>query len=129
MPGGFGPLVEVFYETFAMFGIFTLPSSLEVESDPRKEFGFFKGFNVIQHIIPSRINRILICDSSVGESMQSQARQCLGILQTGFRIFFLGAAVHAVVSMVFWQMFYVMGSNIFVAMPLTVWHGHEMVFG
>lgn len=51
------------------------------------------------------------------------------VLQTGFRIFFLGAAVHAVVSMIVWQMFYVMGKNIFVGMPLTVWHGHEMVFG
>lgn len=51
------------------------------------------------------------------------------VLQTGFRIFFLGAAVHAVVSMIVWQMFCVMGKNIFVGMPLTVWHGHEMVFG
>lgn len=51
------------------------------------------------------------------------------ILQTGFRIFFLGAALYAVVSMVFWKMFYVMGQNIFVTMPLTVWHGHEMIFG
>jgi len=51
------------------------------------------------------------------------------VVQTGFRIFFLGAAVYAVVSMVYWKIFYVMGKNIFVAMPLTVWHGHEMVFG
>ncbi|MCA9400247.1 MAG: NnrS family protein [Candidatus Omnitrophica bacterium] len=51
------------------------------------------------------------------------------VLQTGFRIFFLGAAVYAVVSMLVWKMFYVMGHNIFVTMPLTVWHGHEMIFG
>lgn len=51
------------------------------------------------------------------------------ILQTGFRIFFLGAAVYAVVSMLVWLWFYVASGNIFVAMPLTVWHGHEMVFG
>ncbi|MCA9408019.1 MAG: NnrS family protein [Candidatus Omnitrophica bacterium] len=51
------------------------------------------------------------------------------LLQTGFRIFFLGAAVQAVVSVLFWYFFYVAGGNIFVAMPLTVWHGHEMVFG
>lgn len=51
------------------------------------------------------------------------------ILQTGFRIFFLGAAVYAVLSMLVWLWFYVALGNIFVAMPLTVWHGHEMVFG
>lgn len=51
------------------------------------------------------------------------------ILQTGFRIFFLGAAAHAVLSMLVWLWFYVASGNIFVAMPLTVWHGHEMVFG
>lgn len=51
------------------------------------------------------------------------------VLQTGFRIFFLGAAVHAVLSMLIWYLFYVGGGNIFVAMPLTVWHGHEMMFG
>jgi len=51
------------------------------------------------------------------------------ILQTGFRIFFLGAAFYAVFSMAFWFLFYVAQGNIFVAMPLTVWHGHEMIFG
>lgn len=56
-------------------------------------------------------------------------QNCPVILQIGFRIFFLGAAIYAVVSMIFWNIFYVMGKNIFVAMPLTVWHGHEMVFG
>lgn len=54
---------------------------------------------------------------------------CPVVLQTGFRIFFLGAAIYAVVSMAFWKMFYVMGQNVFVSMPLTVWHGHEMLFG
>lgn len=62
-------------------------------------------------------------------SMQETSRGCPVVLQTGFRIFFLGAAAYAVLSMVFWLMFYVAGRNIFVAMPLTVWHGHEMVFG
>ncbi len=51
------------------------------------------------------------------------------ILQTGFRIFFLGAAFHAVLSMLLWLFFYAIGGNIFVAMPLTLWHGHEMIFG
>lgn len=50
-------------------------------------------------------------------------------MQTGFRIFFLGAAVYAVLSMAFWLLFYIAGGNNFVAMPVTVWHGHEMIFG
>src|SRR3989344_1196406 len=61
--------------------------------------------------------------------MNLSPQKCPVVLQTGFRIFFLGAAVYAVVSMMFWKFFYVMGGNIFVTMPLTVWHGHEMVFG
>ncbi|MCC6759496.1 MAG: NnrS family protein [Candidatus Omnitrophica bacterium] len=61
--------------------------------------------------------------------MKSVNSHCPVILQTGFRIFFLGAAVYAVLSMVFWLVFYVFQANLFVAMPLTVWHGHEMIFG
>jgi len=61
--------------------------------------------------------------------MNKSFNNCPIILQTGFRIFFLGAAVHSVLSMIFWHLFYVAGRNIFVAMPLTVWHGHEMIFG
>jgi len=61
--------------------------------------------------------------------MNQTSRHTPVVLQTGFRVFFLGAAVYAVVSMIYWKMFYVMGKNIFVAMPLTVWHGHEMIFG
>lgn len=55
--------------------------------------------------------------------------KCPVVLQTGFRIFFLGAALHAVAAMLIWLHFYVAQGNIYVAMPLTVWHGHEMVFG
>lgn len=56
-------------------------------------------------------------------------KNCPVILQTGFRIFFLGAAMYAVLGMAFWYLFYVAGGNIFVNMPLTIWHGHEMIFG
>ncbi len=66
---------------------------------------------------------------SVMARINQPDKKCPVILQTGFRIFFLGAAVHAVVSMAYWLLFYVAGGNIFVSMPLTVWHGHEMVFG
>ena len=61
--------------------------------------------------------------------MEQSQQTCPAVLQTGFRIFFLGAAAHAVVSMAYWFLFYAAGTNIFVAMPLTVWHGHEMIFG
>jgi uncharacterized protein involved in response to NO len=61
--------------------------------------------------------------------MTSSNRHCPVLLQTGFRIFFFGAAVYAVFGMAFWYLFYVASGNIFVAMPLTVWHGHEMIFG
>jgi uncharacterized protein involved in response to NO len=61
--------------------------------------------------------------------MSAPRAKCPVVLQTGFRIFFLGAAAHAVVSMLIWLHFYVAQGNIYVAMPLTVWHGHEMIFG
>ncbi len=61
--------------------------------------------------------------------MKDSPSNCPVILQTGFRIFFIGAAAYTVISMAFWFLFYVAGGNIFVAMPLTVWHGHEMIFG
>ncbi len=61
--------------------------------------------------------------------MNNSPLNCPVVLQTGFRIFFLGAAVYAVLSMAFWLVFYAAGGNIFVAMPVTVWHGHEMIFG
>ncbi len=60
---------------------------------------------------------------------ENKHKNCPVVLQTGFRIFFLGAAAYAILGMVFWYIFYVAGGNIFVSMPLTVWHGHEMIFG
>lgn len=51
------------------------------------------------------------------------------VLQTGFRIFFLGAASYAVFSVFVWMLFYIFEWNIFVAMPVNVWHGHEMIYG
>ena len=56
-------------------------------------------------------------------------QNCPVVLQTGFRIFFLGAAVYAVVSMLVWFIVYALGGHISVAMPVSLWHGHEMVFG
>lgn len=61
--------------------------------------------------------------------MNQENQKCSIVLQTGFRIFFLGAAFYAVVSMALWFYFYVAQGKVFVAMPVTVWHGHEMIFG
>lgn len=61
--------------------------------------------------------------------MNNSPSNCPVVLQTGFRIFFLGASAYTILSIAFWLVFYVAGGNIFVAMPLTVWHGHEMIFG
>lgn len=55
--------------------------------------------------------------------------KCPVLLQTGFRIFFLGAAFYSVLSIAFWMFFYTFGWNIFIAMPVNVWHGHEMIYG
>ena len=64
-----------------------------------------------------------------GKSMNNSPSNCPVILQTGFRIFFLGAAVYAVLSMAVWYLFFVAGWKVSVAIPVMVWHGHEMVFG
>ncbi len=51
------------------------------------------------------------------------------VLQTGFRIFFLGAAIYSVVSILLWMSFYILNFNIFVGLPISLWHGHEMIYG
>ncbi|MDE1920797.1 MAG: NnrS family protein [Candidatus Omnitrophica bacterium] len=51
------------------------------------------------------------------------------LLQTGFRIFFLGAAGYTVIAMLAWLAIYAMGVPVNLAMPPAVWHGHEMIFG
>ncbi|VAX35554.1 NnrS protein involved in response to NO [hydrothermal vent metagenome] len=54
---------------------------------------------------------------------------CPVVLQTGFRIFFLGALVHAIISIWMWMGFYALGWDIFIPMPINIWHGHEMIYG
>jgi len=61
--------------------------------------------------------------------MENPSKNCPVLLQTGFRLFFLGAAFYSVISMLVWLIFYIGQMNIFVAMPLTVWHAHEMIYG
>jgi len=51
------------------------------------------------------------------------------VIQTGFRIFFLGAALHAIFSMGFWMGFYIFHWDFPVAFSKIIWHGHEMIYG
>ncbi|MDE2028663.1 MAG: NnrS family protein, partial [Candidatus Omnitrophica bacterium] len=51
------------------------------------------------------------------------------LLQTGFRIFFLGGALYTVIAMLAWLAFYALGMPMNMVMPPAVWHGHEMIFG
>ena len=52
------------------------------------------------------------------------------ILNLGFRPFFAGAAIYSVVSTLAWTGMYIFGllPNS-IALPQTVWHAHEMIFG
>ncbi len=53
----------------------------------------------------------------------------MGILfQSGFRIFFLAAAIHALLSVNVWLLI-VMGYQISLPMTPLFWHSHEMFFG
>ncbi|MDE2026937.1 MAG: NnrS family protein [Candidatus Omnitrophica bacterium] len=61
--------------------------------------------------------------------MSESEQNCPVVLQTGFRIFFLGAIVYAILSMVIWLLLFSLGYRIVIPMPQILWHGHEMVFG
>lgn len=51
------------------------------------------------------------------------------IFATGFRVFFLLAAMAAVALLPLWVGAYVFGLKIGTYYPAAIWHGHEMVFG
>ena len=52
------------------------------------------------------------------------------LLQNGFRVFFLGAAIFAVGSMLLWVAIYAYGMPISLQnMSIVQWHAHEMIFG
>ena len=54
----------------------------------------------------------------------------LPILNLGFRPFFTGAAVFSVASMLAWAGMYLFGwLPHATALPTTLWHAHEMIFG
>ena len=54
----------------------------------------------------------------------------IALWQRGFRPFFLGAGIWALVVMLLWMGLYSFGLQLDLAgLPATLWHGHEMVFG
>lgn len=58
------------------------------------------------------------------------SRQSIAVFNLGFRPFFAGAAVHAVVAMLVWMCIYLFGAQPLPAgLPAVAWHAHEMIYG
>ncbi|OOS24957.1 hypothetical protein B0681_05740 [Moraxella porci DSM 25326] len=51
------------------------------------------------------------------------------VLNLGFRLFFLGAALFAVITMGVWHLLLTGGVQFLAALNPIFWHGHEMLFG
>ena len=51
------------------------------------------------------------------------------VFQTGFRIFFLGASVHAALATIVWMALYTFGVPTKSQLPAQAWHAHEMIYG
>ena len=52
------------------------------------------------------------------------------LFRLGFRPFFLGAGVFAVISILIWSAFYIFQIELpFLGLPSMLWHAHEMIFG
>lgn len=51
------------------------------------------------------------------------------LLRYGFRPFFLGAGLAAMLLIPWWAASYAFGVSLGTAWPPTLWHGHEMLFG
>jgi uncharacterized protein involved in response to NO len=63
-------------------------------------------------------------------NIEKQTAYGIPLFRLGFRPFFLGAAVFAVVSVVLWMLVYVHGADLGLSgMSPTIWHAHEMIFG
>lgn len=59
-----------------------------------------------------------------------QAANRFALFNSGFRPFFLGAALFAVFSMIYWMCIYVFNfSPHLISFSPVLWHAHEMVFG
>ncbi len=54
----------------------------------------------------------------------------IALFNLGFRPFFIGAALYAVLAMLAWMAIYVFGAGLpLAALPATGWHAHEMIYG
>lgn len=52
------------------------------------------------------------------------------LFNLGFRPFFVGAALHALLAMLAWMAIYVFGAGLLqTALPPISWHAHEMIYG
>ncbi len=61
---------------------------------------------------------------------QTDAARMMPLLQMGFRVFFMGAGIFAVVSMVLWMATHLFSMSISSGnMSDRQWHAHEMVYG
>jgi len=63
-------------------------------------------------------------------NLEREVAYGMPLFRLGFRPFFLGAGIFAVVSVVIWMMVYLQGANLHLSgmSPMT-WHAHEMIFG
>lgn len=59
-----------------------------------------------------------------------EARYKSALLHLGFRPFFLGAGIAALVLIIVWSLIYQYGWTVDLnGLPLTYWHAHEMIYG
>jgi len=65
-----------------------------------------------------------------GISAGTDQLQGTAFLQLGFRPFFAGAAIYAIISIFVWMGVYQHGwSLVPVGMPASLWHAHELIYG
>jgi uncharacterized protein involved in response to NO len=63
-------------------------------------------------------------------NIEKHAASGIPLFRLGFRPFFLGAAIFAVLSVLVWMAVYVQGAHFsFAGLSATTWHAHEMIFG
>lgn len=60
----------------------------------------------------------------------TSSRQSVALFNLGFRPFFTGGAVFALVAMLAWMGIYLFGAQLPLAgLPAVTWHAHEMIYG
>jgi len=62
--------------------------------------------------------------------ISGDGKRGIALFQLGFRPFFWGASLFALLSMALWMLLVLFGMNGVVAdIPAVVWHGHAMIYG